>query len=638
MESLFAQLSAAFGWLLYSTVQVSILVCLVLCIKAFVGGRLSAKWHYGLWLILLVRMLMPYGPQSRISVFNLMRLPAKQAVVSEVEIDTAGIQQQQVRYPRLAESVEKYVETRKAAAGMSPQRSLGWQEVKAVCFRVLPLVWFAGVIVLMVYVCAGNFNLWRIVKRKRSLTKQEILELLEDCKAELGVHTVLGVVVTDMVKTPSLFGFIRPRLLLPRGVVDSLSREELRHVFLHELAHLKRHDIGFGWLMALCQAIHWFNPLVWYAFYQMRLERELVCDALVLSHVQPDESPKYGQTIVNLLEMFTQRRRLPSLAGVLEDKSQLKRRITMITRFKENSQRWSALAGVLVILLGCVTLTDARAEQAGQVDANDILTEANLPAGSIIDANGRIVDKIDYPFENDPCAIGGWRAVDIVKYVDKFTPGVKSWKGDLFLKELFIMEGGRTNWAFFWTKGLILHSGDKTASEYYIEEIDGAKYMFLERKSGDYVFRHMKPWYLVLVKDDRLTYVEAKTEDKVDYPFVDDPNVIGTWVSVDIVDNIEKFKPGEKQWKGDLYLKQMVMQVDGRTDQSYLMQDGKTNQSSLTWTKGLVLNLGMKTASRYLLQNMEGSTYMFFEWKSGDYTILQMKPKYYVLKLESSEK
>jgi bla regulator protein BlaR1 len=325
--------------------------------------------------------------------------------------------------------------------------------------------------------------------------------------------------------------------------------------------------------------------------------------------------------------MFTQRRRLPSLAGVLEDKSQLKRRITMITKFKENSQQWSILAGVLVILLGCVALTDARAEQAGQVDANDILTEADLPAGSVIDANGRIVDKIDYPFENDPCAIGGWRAVDLVKYVDKFTPGVKSCKGDLFLKELFIMEGGRTNLAFSWTKGLILHYGDRTASEYYIEEIDGDKYMFLEVKSGDYVFRHMKPRYYVLVKDDRLAYVETKTEDKIDYPFVDDPNVIGTWVSVDFVDGIEKFKPGEKQWKGDLYLKQMVMQPDGKMD-----------NSSSTWTKGLILNPDMKTASRYLLQNMEGSTYMFFEWKSGDYTARQMYPKYYVLKLESSNK
>ncbi len=634
MESLLTQLSAAFGWLLHSTMQVSVLVCLVLCVKVLVGGRLSAKWHYGLWLILLVRMLMPYGPQSRISVFNLMWLPMKQAVVSEVETDMASMQQKQVRYPKLAESVEKYVETRKAAAQVSPQRSLSRLDVKVVFGKVLPPIWFTGVIVLLLYACAGNFNLWRIVKCERSLTKQEILELLEDCKAELGVHTVLGVVVTDMVKTPSLFGFIRPRLLLPRGLVESLSAEELRHVFLHELAHLKRHDIGFGWLMAICQSVHWFNPLVWYAFYRMRLERELACDAMVLSHVQPDESPKYGQTIVNLLEMFTQRRRLPSLAGVLEDKSQLKRRITMITKFKENSQQWSALAGVLVILLGCVALTDARAE-TGQVDANDILTEADLPAGSIIDANGRIVDKIDYPFEDDPCTIGGWRAVDFVKYVDDFTPGVKKWKGDLFLKELFIMESGRTNWAFSWTKGLLLHQGNRTASEYYIEEIDGAKYMFLEWKSGDYVFRHTKPWYYVLVKDDRLTYVEAKTEDKIDYPFVDDPNVIGTWVSVDFVDNIEKFKPGEKQWKSDLYIKQMVMQADGKTDLSYLMQDGKTNQFSLTWTKGLVLNPDMRTASRYLLQDMEGSTYMFFEWKSGDYTARQMYPNYYVLKLES---
>jgi beta-lactamase regulating signal transducer with metallopeptidase domain len=44
----------------------------------------------------------------------------------------------------------------------------------------------------------------------------------------------------------------------------------LRHVFLHELAHLKRHDIALNWLFAGAQALHWFNPLVWLAFQQAR--------------------------------------------------------------------------------------------------------------------------------------------------------------------------------------------------------------------------------------------------------------------------------------------------------------------------------------------------------------------------------
>ena len=52
-----------------------------------------------------------------------------------------------------------------------------------------------------------------------------------------------------------------------------------------------------------------------------------------------------------------------------------------------------------------------------------------------------------------------------------------------------------------WTKGVVMHrGGDKTASRYTIKKIDGAAYLFLEWKSGDYIIRHQKPSYYVLIK------------------------------------------------------------------------------------------------------------------------------------------
>ena len=59
---------------------------------------------------------------------------------------------------------------------------------------------------------------------------------------------------------------------------DPLDLAQLRHVFLHELAHLKRFDIAVGLLTAVVQTVHWFNPLVWLAFRRMRDDREVACD------------------------------------------------------------------------------------------------------------------------------------------------------------------------------------------------------------------------------------------------------------------------------------------------------------------------------------------------------------------------
>jgi len=201
--------------------------------------------------------------------------------------------------------------------------------------------------------------LWRIIKSVRPLTDQRILDLLEDCKGQTGVETILGIVVTDRVKGPALFGFVRPRLLLPVGVIETHSEKELRHIFLHELSHLKRYDILLGWVTTLLLVIHWFNPLVWYAFYRMRQDRELACDASALSTMGIDESEKYGMTIVRLLEKFSQARGLPIIAAVSEDKSNLKKRIAMISEFKREPYVWSVLAVTLIILLSFVTLTNA---------------------------------------------------------------------------------------------------------------------------------------------------------------------------------------------------------------------------------------------------------------------------------------
>ncbi|MHC4658315.1 MAG: LamG-like jellyroll fold domain-containing protein, partial [Planctomycetota bacterium] len=225
---------------------------------------------------------------------------------------------------------------------------------------------------------------------------QEILDLLEDCKEQMGSRTVLGIVVSDKVKSPVLFGFIRPRLLLPVGIIETLRTEELRYVFLHELAHLKRCDILLGWLTSLLTILHWFNPLVWYAFYRMRVDRELACDGLALSTMNVDEPPKYGRTIVGLLERFSRVRYVPGMVGILETKVQLERRITMIAKFKKGSQRIKLLAVLLIVMMACVSLTDAR-RVGGMVSTGGGSFEGTW--------SGMAVDKPEDGTSRDPLTI-----------------------------------------------------------------------------------------------------------------------------------------------------------------------------------------------------------------------------------------
>jgi hypothetical protein len=111
------------------------------------------------------------------------------------------------------------------------------------------------------------------------------------------------------------------------------------------------------------------------------------------------------------------------------------------------------------------------------------------------------------------------------------------------------------------------------------------------------------------------------TTDKIDLPFVNDPQVLGEWKSVDFVKDISQFNPAQPAWKGQLYLKGLTF-----------MENGETPQAWWTWTKGFLIHSGDQTASRYEIREINGTSYLFLEWKSGDVTIAHMKPQYYVLK------
>jgi serine/threonine protein kinase len=110
--------------------------------------------------------------------------------------------------------------------------------------------------------------------------------------------------------------------------------------------------------------------------------------------------------------------------------------------------------------------------------------------------------------------------------------------------------------------------------------------------------------------------------DNIDLPFVNDPQVIGEWDTVDLVADISDFNPDTPNPAGgELFLKGLTF-----------LENGKMPQQGMTWTKGVVMDRADRTASHYEIRQSNGMSYMFFEWKSGDYTIRGMKPIYYVLR------
>ncbi|KQM11238.1 hypothetical protein AOA80_09590, partial [Methanomassiliicoccales archaeon RumEn M1] len=94
--------------------------------------------------------------------------------------------------------------------------------------------------------------------------------------------------VCQGLKAPMLAGLLRPAILLPPG---ALSGEELGFSLLHELTHYRRRDVWLKTLVLWVNALHWFNPLMWYMVRLVERDIELACDEDALRALPPQDSP-----------------------------------------------------------------------------------------------------------------------------------------------------------------------------------------------------------------------------------------------------------------------------------------------------------------------------------------------------------
>ena len=355
-------------WLLRTSLQVSLLVAAVLLVTALVGRRLSPAYRYALWLLVAVRLALPVLPASEWSVFNLFGIDATRAGPHNVSVQ-----------PEAGWIITKDplpMATPQVVGQISGSEAIEWN-----WRHLVLLLWGTGVALFLLRVAVANVVFARRIRRGTGVDDAGVLALLCACQRRMSVRCPVGLVETDAVNGPALWGLVRPTLLLPHGMLRTLSRDDLRFVFLHELAHLKRWDITLDWGLALLHAVHWFNPAVWFALARLRAERELSRDAMVLEASEEREEHGYGQTILKLFESISGPMALrPGTVGILEEKAELKRRIAMIAKFDRNGSRGRLLAIVLVVAIASVLLTDRRAAEAAPTQddrARELADEAN---------------------------------------------------------------------------------------------------------------------------------------------------------------------------------------------------------------------------------------------------------------------
>ncbi len=358
-------LVSVFSEVLLISIMASVLILLILLVKTVFKEKLSAGWHYYIWLLLLLRLAIPYTPEFSLNLNGFA--PAVQ--------DTVGIQAENSTNDRKDNNLDFRIDDKTAtkSTGYNANNNLTTAEKnktteklennesensKLLSFVISSAskIWLLGIIFFIFYFLIINHIMSRRIHKSSKSEENGSIEVIFDyCKKLLNIKKDIPILYQKHIKTPAVYGIINPKILIPADIFEQLGPEEIKYVFLHELCHFRHKDTVIGLIKMLLCVPHWFNPLVWYAFKKMKEDREPVCDEIVLSSIKPDERRNYAETLIKTIKYYSENHTLYNTASMSQGNiNNIKWRLKLINILKKRS----VILGI-VIALATITIGTA---------------------------------------------------------------------------------------------------------------------------------------------------------------------------------------------------------------------------------------------------------------------------------------
>ncbi len=291
---------------LHQTAAASMAALFVLVLQHIFRDKLSPQWQYAVWMVVVLRLILPVGWLGRSAIADLTGLGEALRTWVELGLDSAWSSPWTPSLPLAGIPIPP--------AGGLPRSVTDW----------LFLLYLAGVLLSALWLAAGGLRL------RRSLG-----EAVPVAGARLEAVAALA--------EPFLVGVVRPVLVLPMGWAPD------RKVILHELIHLKQRDVAAGWVTALFRCVHWCNPFLWRIFDRIDNQREQRCDQLVLERLEGEDRRDYGRVLLSMAD--DGRRRFPGATTMANGGQNIKARIQAITRFKAFPRGMGLVSVCMVVTL-----------------------------------------------------------------------------------------------------------------------------------------------------------------------------------------------------------------------------------------------------------------------------------------------
>lgn len=321
-------------WIFALSLSGSVLILLLALLRPLVRERITKRWQYYVWLLVILRLLLPIGPPKSPAENAVLRMDAAASLV--LSLPEAGM--------------EDMVQPAEAAVPGQALESDAFQKLRTAVWENLWVVWLIGVLALLIRKATAYESFVRCLRAGwEQVDDPALLDRVAEIGAEIGVKRPVELYVNPLAASPMLLGLWKPRVVLPTA---KMTEEDFRFVLLHELTHYRRRDVLYKWLVQLTVCVHWFNPLVHWMGREVERLGELSCDEAVLRRLDGAERRAYGDALLRTISAGGGYQAvLPSPMLGAEGK-QLKERLETIMRFKKTGRLSAVLAALLAAVLG----------------------------------------------------------------------------------------------------------------------------------------------------------------------------------------------------------------------------------------------------------------------------------------------
>lgn len=387
-----------FSMILSLSVSGGLVGLLVLLFRPVSERIFSRRWTYYLWLLVLVRLLVPVHADINLMEYLSVRLAAVGSGPAEVgdTAEKAGENSQAKMAISVSDRVEEPggEETRDAGGKDAAwvggaERSDGGMnsrtgdDVRAHLLEFAAIIWILGVLLMVLRrICIYRRFVREIRAACEPVIDKRVLNKSLEVQTRLGIGRRVPLYESTVIDSPMLIGFWKPRIYLPQTLLsEMIGREnDVCLILHHEFVHYKRKDIFYKWLFQAALCVHWFNPFVYVFNRKFNVDCELACDETVMKLLSEEGRKAYGNVLLDVAQKrwsedgifgkgMAIHKNVPTMT-LLEEKGTLKERLLGIAQYHKTGLA-VGLCSVVVLVMFLATALVCGAADPGLLSTEE---------------------------------------------------------------------------------------------------------------------------------------------------------------------------------------------------------------------------------------------------------------------------